>query len=193
MKIIRRIYDWMGKKAHSKHGLVWLFVLFFIESSVFIVPVDPLLILFCVEHRKKSYFFAMLATIASVLGGLFGYFIGYVLWDTIGAKIVELIISQETFQVAVHRYTVYQAWAVLIGAFTPIPYKAITISAGFCKLPLLPFTLYSFIGRGARFFLVTGAIYIWGGKIKEFIDKYFNYLVVAFTLIVMLSCAVLKG
>lgn len=193
MKFIRNVYDWMGKKAHSKHGLFWLFILFFIEASVFIIPVDPLLILFCVEHRKKSFFFASLATAASVLGGLFGYVIGFLLWDAIGAKIVSLLISQETFQVAVHRYTIYQAWAVLIGAFTPVPYKAITISAGFCKLPLMPFIIYSIIGRGLRFYIIAAAIYVWGQRIKDFIDKYFNYLVVAFTIIVMLSCAVLKG
>lgn len=193
MKFIRRIYDWMGSKAHSRHGLVWLFALFFIEASVFIVPVDPLLILFCVEHRKKSFFFASLATTASVLGGIAGYMIGYLLWDTIGAKLVDLLISQATFQKVVHRYHVYQAWAVLIGAFSPIPYKAVTISAGFCKLPLIPFIIYSIIGRGARFFMVAGAIYIWGAHIKLFIDKYFNYLVIAFTLILVLSCVVLKG
>ncbi len=193
MKFIRRIYDWMGSKAHSRHGLVWLFALFFIEASVFIVPVDPLLILFCVEHRKKSFFFATLATIASVLGGIAGYMIGYLLWDTVGARLVDLLISQATFQTVVARYELYQAWAVLLGAFTPIPYKAVTISAGFCKLSIVPFIIYSIIGRGARFFLVAGAIYAWGARIKVFIDKYFNYLVIAFTLILVLSCLVLKG
>lgn len=193
MKFIRAIYDWMGKKAHSKHGIAWLCILFFIESSFFIIPVDPLLILFCVEHRKRSFFFATLATASSVLGGIFGYMIGFLLWDSIGAKLVDLFISQETFQVAVNRYTIYQAWAVLIGALTPVPYKAITISAGFCKLPIIPFIVYSIIGRGARFYLLAGAIYVWGAHIKEFIDKYFNYLVVAFTLLVVLSCLALKG
>lgn len=193
MKFVRHVYDWMGKKAHSSHGLFWLCLLFFIESSVFIIPVDPLLILFCVEHRKKSFFFATLATIASVLGGLFGYMIGSLLWDSIGLKLVTLLISQETFQVAVNRYTEYQSLAVLIGALTPIPYKAITISAGFCKLPVVPFVLYSIIGRGLRFYLIGGAIYLWGQHIKKFIDDYFNYLVVAFTFIVVLSCVALKG
>ena len=193
MKFIRNVYDWMGKKAHSPHGLVWLCILFFIESSFFIIPVDPLLILFCVEHRKRAFFFATLATISSVVGGVFGYMIGYLLWDTVGVKLVNLFISQETFQVAVNRYTLYQSWAVLIGALTPIPYKAVTISAGFCKLPLIPFIAYSIIGRGARFYLLAGAIYVWGVHIKGFIDKYFNYLVVVFTLIVILSCLALKG
>lgn len=193
MKFVRRVYDWMGRKAHSRHGLIWLFVLFFIEASVFIIPVDPLMILFCVEHPKRSYFFATIATIASVLGGIFGYMIGYLLWDAIGVKIVNLLISQKTFQAVVDRYTLYQAWAVLVGAFSPIPYKAITISAGFCKLPLVPFVVYSIIGRGARFYLEAAAIYVWGRKIKDFIDTYFNYLVVAFTIVIILGCVALKG
>lgn len=193
MKFIRRIYDWMGTKAHSKHGQVWLCTLFFIEASFFIVPVDPLLILFCVEHRKRSFFFATLATISSVAGGVFGYLIGYLLWDTVGIKLVNALISQETFNVVVGRYKIYQAWAVLIGALTPVPYKAITISAGFCKLPIIPFIFYSIIGRGARFYLIAGAIYLWGARIKSFIDKYFNYLAIAFTIIVILSCSALKG
>jgi membrane protein YqaA with SNARE-associated domain len=193
MKFLRRIYDWMGKKAHSKHGLVWLCALFFVEASFFIIPIDPLLILFCVEHRQRSFFFATLATISSVAGGIFGYLIGYLLWDTIGITLVNALISQETFQVVVGRYKIYQSWAVLIGALTPVPYKAITISAGFCKLPIIPFIIYSIIGRGARFYLIAGAIYLWGARIKNFIDKYFNYLAIAFTIIVILSCSALKG
>jgi membrane protein YqaA with SNARE-associated domain len=193
MKFVRRIYDWMGAKAHSRYGLVWLVALFFIEASFFIIPVDPLLILFCVEHRKRSFFFATLATAASVVGGVFGYMIGYVLWDTVGAKLVSLLLSPETFELAVLRYKLYQAWAVLLGAFTPIPYKAVTISAGFCKLPLIPFIIYSIIGRGARFFMLAGAIYIWGERIKKFIDERFNVLVIVFTVLVIMSCWLLKG
>ena len=193
MKIIRRMYDWMGSKAHSPFGIIWLSILFFIEASVLIIPVDPLLILFCIEHRKKSFLYAAISTTASVIGGLFGYMIGLFLWDTVGQYLVHYLISPETFGVAVARYKLYEAWAVLIGAFTPVPYKAITISAGFCKLPILPFIFYSIVGRGVRFFLLAGAIYLWGERIKRFIDKYFNYLVIAFTLVVILSCSLLKG
>lgn len=193
MKHIRSVYDWMGRKSRSRYGLAWLCGLFFIEASIFVIPVDPLMILFCVQHPKRSFFFATLATISSVLGGVFGYMIGYLLWDVVGIKIVNLLISQKTFQALVDRYTVYQAWAVFIGAFSPVPYKAITISAGFCKLPLMPFVLYSFLGRGIRFYLEATAIYIWGPKIKDFIDKYFNYLVVAFTIMIILGCIALKG
>lgn len=193
MKVIRQIYDWMGTKVHSPHGLTWLATLFFIEASFFVVPVDPLLILFCIEDNRRSFFYAAVATIASVTGGLFGYLIGAVLWEHIGTTLVTWLISEATFNNLVIKYKEHEALAVLIGGFTPIPYKAITISAGFCKLPIIPFVVYSTIARGARFFLVAGAIRYWGKTIKQYIDKYFNYLVILFIFIVVVSCALLKG
>jgi len=187
-KFIRNIYDWMGEKVDSPHALFWLFLLFFIESSIFFIPVDPLLILYCVQNNKRSFFYAALATMASVLGGIFGYMIGSLMWQSIGAKLVGWLFSEQTFLNLVARYKLYQNWAVLIAGFTPVPYKAVTVSAGFCHLPIVPFIGYSFLARGARFFLVAGMIRIWGSQVKIFIDKYFNLLVVLFTVIVILSC-----
>lgn len=193
MKVIRQIYDWMGTKVHSSYGLAWLAVLFFIEASFFIVPVDPLLILFCIEDNRRSFFYAAIATIASVAGGVFGYFIGAVLWESIGINLVNWLISEETFNGIVLKYQLYDHWAILIGGFTPIPYKAVTISAGFCNLSLFSFVFYSTIARGARFFMVAGAIRLWGAHIKNCIDRYFNYLVLAFVVIFVMSCTLLKG
>ena len=193
MKFVRKIYDWMGTKVHSPYANWWFAILFFVEASFFFIPVDPLLILFCVEDNKRSIYFATVATIASVVGGIFGYFIGAVLWNSIGITLVNWIISEATFNGIVAKYKLYQSWAVLIAGFTPVPYKAVTVSAGFCKLPIVPFIMYSLIARGARFFIVAGAIQIWGAHIKSFIDKYFNYLVVAFVIILVLSCSFLKG
>lgn len=192
-KIIRKIYDWMGEKVQSPFANAWLFFLFFIESSVFIIPVDPLLILFCVKKRHHAFWYASIATAASVLGGLLGYLIGWVLWDSIGVYIVRWFISEQTFNDVVAQYKKYEVLAVLIGGFTPVPYKAVTVSAGFCKLPLIPFMFYSLIARGARFFLVAGAIRLWGKRIETMIDRFFNYLVIAFVLIVVLSVSFLKG
>ena len=192
MKIIRSIYDWKGTKVHSKYADWWLIALFFIESSVFVIPVDPLLILFCIENNKKSFYYAAISTLSSVIGGLFGYFIGAVLWQSVGVKLVTWLISEATFYELVAKYKKYQVIAVLIAGFAPVPYKAVTISAGFCHLPLAPFTFYSFVARGGRFFLVAAAIKVWGEKIKIVIDRYFNQLVVLFVLLVIFSCWVLK-
>ena len=188
MKVIRAVYDWMGSKVHQPHAEWWLVAFFFIESSVFIIPVDPLLILFCLQNNRRSLYYASIATCASVVGGAFGYLIGACMWQTIGATLVHWLISEATFNALVTKYTLYETWAVLIAGFTPVPYKAVTVSAGFCKLPFAPFILYSFIARAARFFMLAGAIYWWGPAIKTFIDKYFNTLVIAFALLVAASC-----
>ena len=193
MKFIRNIYDWMGTKVDSAYAEFWLAALFFIESSFFIIPVDPLLMLYCIQNNRRSLYYATIATTASVFGGLFGYAIGFLMWDSIGIKLVDWIISEAVFNQVVAKYKLYQNWVVLVAGFTPVPYKAITVSAGFCKLPVVPFVIFSLLGRGARFFLIAGAIRLWGGYIKVFIDRYFNYLVVAFTVILVLSCNVLRG
>ncbi len=176
----------MGSKTSSRYANHWLAGLFFVEAFFFI-PVDPLLILFCIENRKKSFYFASIATISSVFGGLFGYFIGAALWESIGIKLVNWIISENTFFKAVGTYKLYQNWAVLIAGFTPLPYKAITLSAGFCKLPILPFLTCSLISRGARFFLVAGLLRIWGAQVKSFIDRYFNHLVLLFAVLIVVG------
>ena len=192
MKVIRKIYDWMGSKVDSKYADWWLIFLFFIESSFFIIPVDPLLILYCVTNSNRSFYYATIATAASVVGGVFGYLIGAVLWKSIGIVLVKWIITEETFYHLVKKYKIYQNWAVFIAGFAPVPYKAVTISAGFCNLPIIPFIVVSIIGRGGRFFLVAAAIRLWGVHIKNIIDRYFNQLVVAFAALVVFSIWILK-
>lgn len=182
--MLKRFYDWMGMQIHKPYAIPFLGVLFFIEA-IFFVPVDPLLILFCIERRNQALYLAGIATCTSVLGGIAGYFLGFGIWESAGQKLVDLILSQATFNAAVAHFQEYQSWAVLIAGFTPIPYKAVTLAAGFCRLPLLPFIINSFIARGARFFLVAGIIYIWGERIKEYIDRYFNILVLLFVIILV--------
>ena len=182
--LLKRLYDWMGKKVHAPYATLLLGALFFIEA-IFFVPVDPLLILYCVENQKRSLFYATVATLASVTGGFAGYLIGAYAWQSVGSTLITWIISEKTFLQAVETYHAYQNWAVLIAGFTPLPYKAITLSAGFCRLPLLPFLVCSLIARGARFFLLAGAIHLWGSGIKIFIDRYFNQLVVLFSLLII--------
>ncbi len=191
MNIIRKTYDWMGSKVYSTYSTAWLALLFFVEAFFFF-PVDPLLILFCVQNSKKSIFYATIATVSSVVGGFVGYMIGSIMWQSVGIKLVSWVISEKTFYSAIAKYKMYQNWAVLIAGFTPLPYKAITLSAGFCNLPILPFIFFSLISRGARFFLIAGIIKIWGAQIKYFIDRYFNQLVILFTIVLMLSFWLLK-
>ena len=191
MNILKKIYEWMGAKTQSPYANIWLAALFFIEA-IFFVPVDPILILYSIENRKKSFYYAAIATVSSVLGGIFGYIIGALLWSSVGIKLVSWAISESSFLKAVQTYKLYQNWAVLIAGFTPLPYKAITLSAGFCGLPIIPFAICSLISRGLRFFLIAGLLRIWGAQVKYFIDRYFNQLVVLFVVLVAISFWVLR-
>jgi len=176
----------MSRQVHSKYADFTLGLLFFIEA-IFFIPVDPILILYCLEQRKKAIWYATIATITSTVGGITAYYIGNILWDTLGIKIIHALSSIETFEQVCQQYKIYEYWAVLLAGFTPFPYKIVTLTAGFCRLPIVPFIICSVIGRGLRFFLVAILIKIYGDKIKVFIDKYFNQLVIVFTLIIIFS------
>ena len=189
--MLKKMYDKLGGQVNKRYATPLLAVLFFIEA-IFFVPVDPLLILFCLENRKKAIWFATVATIASVLGGILGYFIGFKFWDIFGKKLISFITTEQTFNHIKDQYAIYEVWAVLIAGFTPLPYKAVTLTAGFCKLPLIPFIFCSFIARGARFFAVAIVIKIWGTSIKKFIDKYFNMLALLFMLLVVIAVFLLR-
>lgn len=178
----------MGKQVHSPHADLILGVLFYLEA-IFFLPTDPMLILYCIERREKSFRYATIATIASVLGGLTSYALGYCLWYFAGETIitnsfVNRFIAPDMFLYLCEQYRLYDHWAILVAGFTPIPYKAATFTAGFCSLSLLPFTIYSAIARGARFYLVALLIKVWGAQMKECIDRYFNLLVMLVMLIV---------
>jgi membrane protein YqaA with SNARE-associated domain len=185
MKVLKTMYDRLGAQVHSPYATPLLAFLFFIEA-IFFVPVDPLLILYCIEHRARAWYFATIATVASVAGGTLGYFIGLWCWNLIGQKMVLLLFSPTLFDQAVQYFKQYEIYAVLIAGFTPFPYKLITLGAGFCKLPLMPFLICSFIARGARFYLLAFIISIWGEQIKEYIDRYFNLFVLLFLAILLI-------
>jgi membrane protein YqaA with SNARE-associated domain len=183
--MLKRAYNWMGTHVHTSYAVPFLAALFFIESICFI-PVDPILILFCLEDRRKSLYFALVATLASVAGGITAYCIGYAVWETIGHALISLFCGTAKFNHALQLYRNYEMLVVLIGGFVPVvPYKLITLTAGFCKLPLIPFIGCSLLARGGRFFLEATLIKIWGNEIKEFIDRYFNLLVGLFALLVI--------
>jgi len=187
--MLKKLYDRMGKKVHSRYATLFLGMLFFIEA-IFFLPTDPLLILFCLEKRERALWYAAVATIASVLGGIAGYYIGFFLWESVGpqilhTKLVSYILSPKTFTYLCQQYKKYAGAAILVAGFSPIPYKAATISAGICKLPLLPFIFFSIIARGSRFYLLAITIRIWGEQIKQYVDRYFNLLVLLTVLIIV--------
>lgn len=179
LKPARQIYDWAAQKVHSPFAPLWFGLIFLLEIILFI-PLDALLILFCMEKKEQRYLYATIAAIASTISGVVGFLAGYLLWDIIGPFVIEHLISPQFFERLLTQYTHYQNWAVLIGSFLPIPFKAIALSAGFFQLALLPFILCVFAARVIRFFSIALMMQLWGARLKAFIDRHFNRIVIAF-------------
>src|SRR3989338_7658299 len=182
---LRKLYDWVLSWAHKKYSSFALFVIAFTESSFFPIPPDVLQIALSVSKPKKSFFFALISSIGSVLGGIFGYFIGFFLFDSVGKLIIDTLGYQSQFDAVGNLYKSYAFLVILTAAFTPIPYKVFTIAAGFWQVGLFPLIAASIIGRSARFFLVAALFYFFGPKIKELIDKYFNWLTIIFIVLLI--------
>ena len=190
--LLKKLYDWVISWAHKKYSSAALFILAFAESSFFPIPPDVLQIALSVSKPKKSFFYALISSTGSVLGGILGYFIGFFLFDTIGSLIINSLGYQAQFNSVGDLYKSYAFLAILVSAFTPIPYKVFTIAAGFWQVGLLPLIAASVIGRSARFFIVATLIYFFGPKIKEFIDKYFNLLTMIFIILLISGFVLIK-
>jgi len=189
---IRRLYDWVLHWAETPYGSLALIALAFAESSFFPIPPDVLLIALAIAIPKKSYFYAFQATLASVVGGILGYYIGMALMDLIGWRIIDFYNARVLFTELFKTFNQYNFWAVLIAAITPIPYKVFTISAGAAKANFAVFMLASIIGRSIRFFAVGTLIYIFGERIRNFIDKYFNWLSILFVVLLIGGFVLIK-
>lgn len=174
---MKAIYNWLGKHVNAPYGIYIFATLVFIEGF-FVVPVSTLLAFYCLENRRKSFIYATVAALFSVIGALTGYYLGTVLWKAAGKDVINAIINPEKFEYLVEQYKTYQAWAVFITALTPMPFKLLTLTAGFCKLPLIPFLSYTLIARGIRFYFIATGIYIWGDKVSYYLNKYFYYFLI---------------
>ncbi len=182
---IRRLYDWVLHWAETPYGSLALIILAFAESSFFPVPPDVLLIALAISIPKRSFFYALETSVASVVGGMLGYYIGLALMDFIGWRIIDLYNARALFTELFKTFNEYNFWAVLIAAITPIPYKVFTISAGAANANFAVFMLASIIGRSIRFFAVGALIFLFGERIKNFIDKYFNWLSIVFVVLLI--------
>jgi membrane protein YqaA with SNARE-associated domain len=183
--MLHRLYNWtMGLAAHPQ-ALSWLALISFIESSIFPIPPDVLLVAMVLAARDKAILHASVCTIASVVGGWLGYAIGFYLFEAIGQPILELYHYTEQFKTFQQTFNEYGAWIVLIKGLTPIPYKLITITAGVTHLDLMVFTLASIASRGMRFFLVAGLLWKFGPPIRTFIEQYLTLVTTVFVLLLI--------
>ena len=178
--MLRKLYDWVLHWAQTPYGTPALFLIAFAESSFFPIPPDVLLIALAISIPTKAFRYALVCSIGSLLGGMFGYLIGYGLWEVVGLPILNFYGYMDKYEKISALYNQYNAWAVGVAGFTPLPYKVFTIAAGACRINFFVFVLASAVSRTARFFLVATLIKIYGERIKSFLEKYLNLVTIVF-------------
>ncbi|MGD0189346.1 MAG: YqaA family protein [Rhizomicrobium sp.] len=181
---LRRLYNWTISKASGPHAWWALAAFSFAEASFFPIPPDVMLAPMVLAERRRAFQLAGWCTLFSVLGGLFGYAIGSLLYDSIGHWLIRLYGYSDKIQAFSAAYQ-RNAWLILFQGFTPIPFKLVTISAGFARLYLPKFILFCTITRGARFMLEATFLYWLGEPVREFIEKWLEVVSVVFLLLVV--------
>jgi len=181
--LMRRLYDRCMEWISGPYGGWALFFIAFVESSFFPLPPDVFLIAMCVAIPLKSFRYAAICSLGSVLGGGFGYGLGYWFMDSVGMPIVEWYGITDKYEMVQHYFKEYDVWIVGTAGFTPIPYKLFTITAGSVQSNFITFMVVSLFARSARFFLVAGLIWKFGPRIQQFIDRYFNILSITFVVL----------
>ena len=202
MNLFKNTYNWVLGLSNKKNSDYSIFLLSFSESFFFPIPPDVLLIPLCLGNRKKSLYFAFLCSVSSIFGGIFGYYIGKVLWWNLpGIEYSELAklffeyvpgVTVDSFGRIKSLYEEWNFWIVFTAGFTPIPFKLITISSGTFNINFFMFIIASMLSRSARFFLLAILLYIFGEEIRFFIEKYFNLLAILFTIFLIVGFIVVK-
>jgi len=181
--MLRTFYDKVLELSNRKWALSTLGLVCFLESSIFPIPPDILLIPMVLANRSKALKIATVATLTSVFGGSFGYYLGYKFINTIGARIIDFYNLNIQYVEFSQNFNEYGVIAVLTAGITPFPYKVITLASGATNMNLVLFTVTSFIARGLRFGIVAGLLWKFGEPIKEFIEKWINTLALLFVVI----------
>ena len=190
--LMRRMYDWCLKWADTPYGVPMLFLISFAESSFFPIPPDVLLLALRFAAPKKSFRFASWCVIASVFGGMLGYYIGHSLWEQLHDTFIPLVFSQASFDKVKQLY-IDNAFNVIVAkGFTPIPFKIITITAGVANVPFGEFMLASVVCRSIRFYLLGALVYKYGVTIRPFVEKYLSWLMLAFLVLLVGGIIVIK-
>jgi len=183
--MIRGLYDWTLSLAQSRHALWALAIIAFVESSVFPIPPDILMIPMILAAPSRAWLIAGVALVASVLGGMLGYYIGYGLFESVGRPVLEFYGKDAYFAEFSARYNEWGAWAVLIAGVTPFPYKVITILSGTTQLSLPVFIAASIVARGLRFFVLAALLWKFGDPIRDFIERRLGVMFTLFVVILL--------
>ena len=183
----RKIYEWTIHWARTPQASRALALLAFAESSFFPVPPDVLLVAMCVARPRRSFAYAAICSIFSVLGGMLGYLIGWAFWEATSQFFFTYIpgFTVEHFEKVADLYRGNAFWTVFTSGFTPIPYKLFTIAAGVCQISFATLVIASILGRSGRFFLVGGLIFFVGEPVRAVIDKYLGWLTIAVAILLI--------
>ena len=187
--MLRRLYHRTIDLAAHKNALVALAFVSFLESSIFPIPPDVILIPMVLAARDRAWVIAGVCTVASVLGGMAGYVTGALLFDQVGNPILDFYNYSSEFKVFQEMYNNWGAWAVFIAGITPFPYKVITILSGTTHLDFVVFSISSLLARGLRFFIVAALLWQFGASIKEFVERRLGFLF--FFFVILLGCGYL--
>jgi membrane protein YqaA with SNARE-associated domain len=185
--MLRRLYDWTVALAEKPYALWALALVSFLESSIFPVPPDALLAPMALARPERAFRYALVCTLASVAGGVAGYAIGSLLYDSLGLFLLDLYGYGGKIEAVKALYAEYGAWFILIKGFTPIPFKLVTIVSGFMDYPLAAFVGLALLTRGARFFLLAFLFNRYGGSLRLFIERHLTAVVVGSLMIIVLG------
>lgn len=183
--MLRRLYDWTMDHAQGRNALMVLAFVSFIESSVFPIPPDVLMIPMVLANPRRAWLIALVATVSSVLGGILGYAIGFFFYEALGQPILETLGKADSMAAFNERFNDVGFWAVLIAGLTPFPYKVITIMSGWTAMPLATFVVTSITARALRFFVVAGLLHAFGAPVRDFIERYLGLVFTAFVVLLI--------
>jgi len=183
--MLRRLYNWTLEAASRPGATYLLGLISFAESSFFPIPPDVLLMPMVLAKRAKAWGYAAITTLSSVAGGVFGYIIGFFLFDLIGQPLLEFYGLIDAFQKFAASYNEYGAWIVFTAGLTPIPFKVVTIASGTTSLNIWVFIVASFAARGLRFFAVAGLLYWFGPQIRALLERYLGLITIAFVILLI--------
>jgi membrane protein YqaA with SNARE-associated domain len=183
--MLRRVYDWCLAAADKPYATWLMGFVSFVESSFFPIPPDTMLIPMSLARPDKAYFYATMCTLTSVAGGVLGYLIGAVLYDSIGLWLIQLYGYGDKVEAFRESYAAWGGWIILIKGITPIPYKIVTIASGFAGYSLLMFVLLSLVARGMRFYLLAFLLHRYGPKARSIIEERLGFWVTVGTIVLI--------
>ena len=169
--MLRPVYNWLVERAKRPDAVWWMCAVSFAESSFFPLPPDVLLVPMALKNPQRMWWNSTLCSLASVIGGIFGYGVGYYLFESVGRPVIEFYNAGESFAHFQEAFAVYGPWFLVLKGITPIPYKLLAIAAGFAKLDLTVFMLCSLVARFSRYYMITVALWYWGPEVEKFIEK----------------------